>query len=260
MVKLLKILKNFIYLIDRIFLRRTISKFVNIYLLNYKINKVEKLSKGFFKTNLYFEDSLLDQLADKYKTDKGGKRHIKKGNRRPHTYTSFYDTLFGHCRKEIKKVFECGIGSNNEMIASNMSSTGSPGASLRMWQEYFENADIIGADIDSDIFFNEGRIRCFFLDQLSSSSINFFWKSLEMSNFDLMIDDGLHTFDAAVNLFNGSFRFLKPGGIYVIEDISPWNLDLYVDWLSNEGVNFSVIPLFHLENDISDDLLVVIRK
>ena len=44
-------------------------------------------------------------------------------------------------------------------------------ASLYMWQEYFPNAEIFGADVDKRILFNEGRIKTYFVDQYSFESI-----------------------------------------------------------------------------------------
>jgi hypothetical protein len=34
------------------------------------------------------------------------------------------------------------------------------------------------------------------------------WNNIKVDNFDLIIDDGLHSFDAAVTLFNNSFSKL----------------------------------------------------
>ena len=43
-----------------------------------------------------------------------------------------------------------------------MNINGKPGASLRAWRDYFENALIYGADIDKNILFKENRINTFF--------------------------------------------------------------------------------------------------
>ena len=51
-------------------------------------------------------------------------------------------------------MFELGIGTNNKELLSHMQSEFKPGSSLRAWQEYFPNANIYGADIDSDIIFS----------------------------------------------------------------------------------------------------------
>ena len=48
---------------------------------------------------------------------------------------------------------------------------GKPGASLRVWRDYFPNAIIYGADIDKDILFAEERIKTFYIDQLDPVAI-----------------------------------------------------------------------------------------
>ena len=45
------------------------------------------------------------------------------------------------------------------------------------------------------------------------------WKKIGIKNFDIIIDDGLHTTDANINLFINSFDKLKKNGIYIIEDV-----------------------------------------
>jgi hypothetical protein len=69
------------------------------------------------------------------------------------------------------KVFECGVGTNNPNITSNMGVNGQPGASLRVWRDYFQNAEVFGADIDRGILFEEQRIRTFYVDQTNKDSI-----------------------------------------------------------------------------------------
>jgi spermidine synthase len=160
----------------------------------------------------------------------------------------------------VTRIFECGIGTNFEDVPSNMSSMGTPGASLRMWESYFPNAEIIGADIDQRVLFTTNRIKTFELDQTNPESIRKFLVQVGEGKFDLMIDDGLHNLQAAQSLFENSFTQLKDNGVYVIEDVSPWSLGSYIDWLDSLNMNFSVVPLFGMQNIPSDDLLIVIRK
>jgi hypothetical protein len=46
------------------------------------------------------------------------------------------------------------------------------------------------------------------------------WAEIATNNFDLMIDDGLHTFESAICLFENSINKLAPNGTYIIEDAS----------------------------------------
>ena len=87
-----------------------------------------------------------------------------------------------------------------------MSSTGIPGASLRLWKEYFPNAEVYGADIDKRILLEEDRIKTFYVDQTNAESVNSMWNEIERDNFDIIIDDGLHTAEAAITLFENSLK------------------------------------------------------
>ncbi len=156
-----------------------------------------------------------------------------------HTYTRTYHELFKDMRLKKMKILEVGIGTLNESLHSNMTflkkenidiykwdsyhfqndKEYKPGASLRGWKEWFCNSDIIGADIDKDILFEEDRIKTYYVDQTSPESIITMWKNIG-EKVDIIIDDGLHTHDANICLFKNSYEHLKKGGIYVIEDVN----------------------------------------
>ena len=202
----------------------------------------------------------LSELCENYGSDKGyidfSKENIWPW--KPHTYTNVYDKLFNHCRENVKLVFECGIGTTNDSIPCNMTSKGKPGASLRVWREYFKNAQIFGADIDKEILFKENRIETYYVDQLNRDSIKNMWKEINKNNFDLIIDDGLHNYDAGKNLFLESFSKLKSGGIYIIEDVSNTYFEKLFDSLKEfdpEG-----IILFDQNQFWYGNNLIIIRK
>jgi 23S rRNA U2552 (ribose-2'-O)-methylase RlmE/FtsJ len=94
-----------------------------------------------------------------------------------------------------------GLGTNFTDTPSNMGERASPGASLRGWRRYFPKAQILGADIDSRILFSEDRISTFRVDQLSDHTIDILWQKLSNDEFDIIIDDGLHTFEANTRFF-----------------------------------------------------------
>ena len=48
----------------------------------------------------------------------------------------------------MQLLIECGLGTNNINFKSSMGINGKPGASLRMWRDFFPSARIIGVDID----------------------------------------------------------------------------------------------------------------
>lgn len=172
--------------------------------------------------NLVFHSrvpSVISELSERFGSDKASTVDDSKFAWLPHQYGAFYDLLLGGIRHEVSLVFECGIGTTNPLFPSNMGHDGVPGASLRMWREYFPNAHIIGADIDPNVLISEERISSFLVDQTDRDSIQLMWDRIGKSDFDLMVDDGLHSFSAAASLFRGSHERLKPGGLYVVEDV-----------------------------------------
>lgn len=153
-----------------------------------------------------------------------------------HNYDLVYEALFSD-PKVVRKVFEVGIGSNNSKIISNMGPAGHPGSSLRALRDFFPNSVVIGVDIDEDILFQEERIRTHPLDQLELNSFQRLSPVIG-DNFDLMIDDGLHTIDANLNTLNFFIPRLAKGGYAVVEDIPMAAHSLWLMMcrlLSNEG-------------------------
>ena len=134
------------------------------------------------ETNFYTTNNHLSKLCEIYGTDKGfvELKKDKPYNWEPHPYSVFYHSLFAHCRENIKLVFECGVGTNDVNYDSNMTSSGKPGASLKMWKDYFFNAEIFGADIDPKVLFQEERIKTFEVDQLNVNSIINMWHYQKM--------------------------------------------------------------------------------
>lgn len=177
---------------------------------------------------------------------------------KPRNYSEFYFKTFHHCREHVKLVFECGLGTNNVNIPSNMTSGGKPGASLKVWRDYFINAEIIGADIDKDILFNSERIKTYEVDQTNQESIKNMWNKIDLKNFDLIIDDGLHNYEAGVTLFKNSFDRLKKDGIYIIEDVSNKYLEDIIDNLKD--FNPEVVILKSKFNIRTDNNLICFRK
>ena len=203
----------------------------------------------------------LAQLCDRHGSDKGSAAQGERAYHwEPHSYTDVYHQLFGHCRTLIGTVFECGLGTNNVDIASSMGARGRPGASLRVWRDYFPNAEIYGADIDRDILFTDDRIRTFHVDQSDAGSVQALWQQVGPVTFDLMIDDGLHSFEAGVCLFEHSIDRLAPGGLYVIEDVTWQDMGRYRAHFARSPRPVSFVNLLRPNQRIGDNSLVMIRN
>lgn len=139
----------------------------------------------------------LCELALKYGTDK-----VREGDGAHHDYTEFYHPFFKD--RTVNRLLEIGI---------------SRGGSLRMWKEYFPNAEIYGLDINRDLFFEEERIHCLYCNQGSTQSLQSV-KELTGGSFDVIIDDGSHLPLHQVLTFQILYPLLNPSGIYIIEDVS----------------------------------------
>jgi hypothetical protein len=158
----------------------------------------------------------LCEIMGRNKSDKG---HSNITSVR-HNYTTFYYSIFKDIHKKELRIFELGLGTNNINLPSNMGANGRPGASLYGWSEFFPNSHIFGADIDKDILFNTDKIKTFFCDQTSPQIIKKMWNEPDLQeNFDIIIEDGLHEFEANVCFFENSIHKLKKNGYYIIEDI-----------------------------------------
>jgi SAM-dependent methyltransferase len=182
-----------------------------------------------------------------------------------HCYTRFYHELFKPDRYESLRVFELGLGTNNPNFPSNMGPDGKPGASLRGWKQYFPNASVFGADIDSGILFQEDRIRTFQCDQNDANSIKTLWSNTELEEgFNIIIEDGLHIFESNVHFFENSYHKLKVGGIFIIEDVmyytlERWNQKLQ-EWAArfpNMSFRIYVIPY---ERNPHDNTVVIAKR
>ena len=248
-----KILPNFII----INIKKLLSK-IN----EFRQERILKNINGNFVNISYIDNNnILSELCEKYGSDKGFMNyHSKKPYAwRPHSYASFYHSIFCLNRESVKFVYECGIGTNNLNIKSNMTENAEPGASLRVWKDYFVNANIFGGDIDKNILFEEDRIKTYFVDQLNVSSIKFMWEKTGVEKFDIIIDDGLHEPKANLNFFFNSIHKLKENGIYIIEDVSNHHIKYLKNKLSEYDVE--IVTLSTKYKKIYDNNnLIVIRK
>jgi hypothetical protein len=163
----------------------------------------------------------LCEIMGRYGSDKGSHEITTSW----HNYTTFYYNIFKNIQNEPLRIFELGLGTNNTSILSNMGEHGKPGASLYGWREFFPYSKIFGADIDSGILFEAENIKTYYCDQTNPQIIQKMWNEPGLEeNFNIIIEDGLHTFEANVCFFENSIHKLKNKGIYIIEDIQ--NTDL----------------------------------
>jgi len=190
-----------------------------------------------------------------------------KGHRK-HNYTTVYSALFAEMRNQALRIFELGLGTNNPDLRSSMGVSGLPGASLRGWREFFPRALVYGADIDHEILFEEDRIKTFYCDQCDDSSIRSLWSKPELQGcgMDMIVEDGLHTFDSNISFLDGSLDHLRAGGFYITEDIASSAVDRWLDVLETvyarrfPAYEFSLVALPNPLNPDDNNLLIVHRR
>lgn len=256
--------KRLIYKIDSILL--SIKEHLPRLLKRGFMHRSGEFTHGYICQYMKNDNSEINKLCDKYGTDKG--ESTSEGHPYPwpsHNYADVYESMFRLRKRDVELVIECGIGTNNPKLASSMCSNRKPGASLRMWRDYFPNARIIGVDIDEEILFSEERISTYKCDQTSKESIEKFATNAALieSSVDIIIDDGLHTFSAGKAFFEGMIKYLSDQGVYVIEDVSSSSMIRYKDYFLALANPYSV-ELFYLSTPKRQNTwgnrLVVVRK
>jgi hypothetical protein len=197
-------------------------------------------------------NSKLTELMNFYGSDKGVKNNH-------HNYSEYYSEILFHKRKKIKNFLEIGLGTNNINLASNMGKNGVPLASLRAWRDYFVNSNIYGADIDRDILKNEERIKTFYVDQTNPETINVLFKEMGVSKFDVILEDGLHEYNANICFFENSIEHLNNDGVYIIEDVYYKDKNKFINYFKKYNYYYSIVDIFH-EKNIANNCVIVVRK
>tara|TARA_R110002020_G_scaffold204677_2_gene409002 strand:- start:260 stop:967 length:708 start_codon:yes stop_codon:yes gene_type:complete len=161
-------------------------------------------------------------------------------------YTQHYEQLLSEVRNDFTKVLEIGVET---------------GRSHRLWLEYFPNARIYGYDIFKYGYDELQRLQkdnpfldrsiMFKGDQSNVEDLNRF-KSEHGGNFNMIIDDGGHTMEQMQTSLNHLWDSVKPGGIYVIEDLhscsGQWS-ELYGYQVIQSGDTITTDLLDSLENN-----------
>src|SRR3954469_24776574 len=110
----------------------------------------------------------LDELAVRHGTDKRAGIH---------SYTKWYEQLFAPRRWQRMAMLEIGVQA---------------GGSVRMWADYFPNAQIVGIDINPQCAqFASRRIQIITGSQ-DNPEIATFFRSESPDGFEIIIDDGSH--------------------------------------------------------------------
>lgn len=230
---------------------KIIRKIIRKIKYNFKFLNRDNETKLNFTVNANF-DSKLSNLMNLYGSDKGGMND-------QHNYAEYYSYMFKKRRRIVKNFLEIGLGTTNVDIACNMGAEGKPLASLKAWRDYFPNAEIYGGDIDKDILKDDVRIKTFHVDQTDQTSILSMFKKIGDKKFDIILDDGLHEFNANICLFENSIKYLDNNGEYIIEDVYYKDKKKFINYFKDLDYQFSLIDIYHKKN-ILNNCIIVIKK
>lgn len=152
----------------------------------------------------------ITELAEFYKTD-------KKKSDDHHNYVEAYDRWFVPIKDKVTNLLEIGILKHPRTDLFPYE-----GASLLMWNDFFTNATINGMDINDHRGMNKygkDRIKIYLGDQGDRERLKNLMEIDIGKEMDIIIDDGSHWMHHQQISLATLFKYLKSGGIYVIEDL-----------------------------------------
>lgn len=243
----MKIVKKIAPKINAYFRNLRFSHYIKL-----KSPKTKLVDLKLFNKDYLNKDNILTQIMNKYGSDKGSTHH---------NYTDFYHFLFENLRNKKLNIFEVGLGSIDPNFSFNMTlvQKNSPLCSLRAWKEYFPDSQIFGADIDTSILDNEERIKTFFVDQTNPETIKSLFKNMGVDEFDIILEDGLHEYNANICFFENSIKYLGSNGIYIIEDVYYKDKKKFIKYFKNTDYNYAIVDIFHKKN-IANNCVIIVRK
>lgn len=167
--------------------------------------KLSWLNKPFALNNRNPSGTTLKELIIDSATDKNT----------VHKYLHVYESLMSPKKYSAKNVLEVGVWK---------------GGSIKLWHDYFPNADIYGLDrllakqtslVD---IFNNSRIHLYTPTDAYDEDLfkaNFLDKNLK---FDLLLDDGPHHLESMKTFIRLYSQLMTEDGILIVEDLD------YLEW------------------------------
>lgn len=153
----------------------------------------------------------LEEIVDNSKTDKNT----------IHSYLPLYQKLLISKKETAKNVLEVGI---------------LEGGSIKLWSDFFTNANIYGLDIrDISVVWEGIKHNPKITLYVSTDAYNDDFFNTEFLNknikFDFVLDDGPHTLESMIQFIKLYSQILTDDGILIIEDVQSYD---WIDILKNE--------------------------
>lgn len=201
----------------------------------------------------------LEEISKNYKSDKGEVYH---------GYLKIYDKYFSRYRNSLNNFLEIGLWE---------------GDSIKMWRDYFETGNIVGADILDLSHIKLPNTQIHVCDQSDRSQLQNLINNT-FNKFDIIIDDGGHWQHQQQITLGFMFPYLDKNGIFVIEDLHTANNPaytrqgdiatleilhnwkntgkLYSDCMTNEEILYleNNVSEIHIEKGHVSDILFLIKK
>jgi hypothetical protein len=153
----------------------------------------------------------LEEIVDNSRTDKNT----------IHSYLPLYQNLLISKKETAKNVLEIGICN---------------GGSIKLWCDFFTNANIYGLDIMNIENVWEGiknNEKIILYTSTDAYNNDFFFTNFLNKNIkcDFMLDDGPHSLESMIQFIKLYSQIMTDDGILIIEDVQSWE---WIDTLKNE--------------------------
>lgn len=154
----------------------------------------------------------LVDLVDNSRTDKNT----------THSYLELYQQLLFSKKDTAKNILEIGI---------------LHGGSINLWNDFFTNATIYGADImnSNDGMWDDLKNKDSIILYTSTDAYNEYFFNTTFLNknikFDMMLDDGPHSLESMKQFIKLYSQIMTDDGILIIEDVPSWD---WIEILTND--------------------------
>ena len=167
-----------------------------------------------------------------------------------HSYADPYTRIL--TKKDNVRLLEIGISS---------------GGSLWLWRQFFNSYNITAIDIAPTWFVTQD----FQQEIEQDSNITLKWNVdsttahayKDLEQFDYIIDDGDHSPESQAKTFIHTWKFLKPGGAYFIEDIQNDHCIPQLASVITKHCTDAIIELYYGQKrqfGRTDDLMIIVKK
>lgn len=192
---------------------------------------LQSLAQDTLTDNSTEDFKTLTQLCDSFRTDKCPGAH---------GFIEIYEPLFTPMRLDSIRFFEIGIYK---------------GLSHLMWRQFFPNGEIFGIDLRDYTKESQGTgIMTYVANQANRGNLQDFI-GVSGGEFDVILDDGGHHMNHQQISLGYLFPHVKPGGMFIIEDVHTSLPFFYPDTAFEVNQNGSNTTLLMIENYIRTGLM-----